>query len=239
MKHGIDSKPVRRRKLSDEIRERLLDLIKAEGMKPGDALPSERELMVLCGVGRPAIREAMQDLQRMGLVSIRHGGRARVAEPSMHMMLEKMGESIHHLLMHSASTIEHLKEARVLFEVEMARMAAVKRDKNDLEVLRNLLKDQEASQDDPHQFIMIDGAFHRAIAAISGNPIFESLSDAMFNWLASFRADLVRKPGLEKLTLQEHHSILSAIEKQNPRIAGQMMSDHLNRANTKYHKTSE
>ena len=50
---------------------------------PGDKLPSERELMATYQVGRPAIREAMQNLQRSGLVRIRHGERPRVAEPSM------------------------------------------------------------------------------------------------------------------------------------------------------------
>ena len=48
-----------RRKLSDEVLERLLRLISEGNLKPGDAMPSERELMERFGVGRPAIREAM------------------------------------------------------------------------------------------------------------------------------------------------------------------------------------
>lgn len=73
-------KPLQRRKLSDEIQERLLELIKLEGLQPGEVLPSERELMRQYKVGRPAIREAMQNLQRMGLVSIKHGGKPRQAK---------------------------------------------------------------------------------------------------------------------------------------------------------------
>ena len=50
--------PIQRRKLADEVRDRLLDLIRADRLAPGDALPSERTLMQRFEVGRPAVREA-------------------------------------------------------------------------------------------------------------------------------------------------------------------------------------
>ena len=84
--------PIRRRKLSDDVQERVLALIRSKALRPGDVLPSERELMGSYGVGRPAVREAMQNLQRMGLVDIRHGERPRVAQPSMEAMVGNMAE---------------------------------------------------------------------------------------------------------------------------------------------------
>ncbi len=233
---NMDRLPIKKRKLSDEIQERLLSLIKTEGMEPGTTMPSERELMTLYGVGRPAIREAMQNLQRMGLVSIRHGGRPCVAEPSMDLMIEQLGESMRHVLTHSVSTMGHLKEARLTFETEMARIAARSRTREDLAQLKAILESQEQSRDNPQRFIEQDGKFHRAIAAASRNPIFESLSFAMFNWLAEFHAEQVRSPGLERLTLAEHRAILSAIEEQNEQAAGKAMRDHLNRADVLYHQ---
>ena len=62
-----------RRKLSDEVLDRLLRLIFDGNLQPGDPMPSERELMARFGVGRPAIRETMRSLGNMGLVSISHG----------------------------------------------------------------------------------------------------------------------------------------------------------------------
>jgi len=228
--------PIKRRKLSDEIQARLLDFIKSEGLEPGATMPSERELMALYGVGRPAIREAMQNLQRMGLVSIRHGGRPCVAEPSMDLMIEQLGESMRHVLTHSVSTMGHLKEARLTFEAEMARIAARNRTIKDLAQLNAILENQEQCRNNPQRFIEQDGKFHRAIAAASRNPIFESLSFSMFNWLAEFHAEQVRSPGLERLTLAEHRAILSAIEEQNEQAAGRAMRDHLNRADALYHQ---
>ena len=72
------SEPIPRRKLSDEVFDRLKRMIMSGEARPGQTLPSERELMDRFGVGRPAIREAMQALANMGLISISHGERARV-----------------------------------------------------------------------------------------------------------------------------------------------------------------
>src|SRR5687767_14417961 len=57
-----------RRKLSDEVFDRLERMITSGELQPGDEMPSERVLMERFGVGRPAIREAMQSLANKGLV---------------------------------------------------------------------------------------------------------------------------------------------------------------------------
>lgn len=228
--------PILRTKLSDQVQTRLLNIIQTQGMRPGDTLPSEHELMESYSVGRPAIREAMQNLQRMGLIDIRHGERPRVAAPSFDRMVEQMSETMRHVLVHSPATMAHLKEARATFEMEMARVAALKRTAEDIADLRQILREQESVRQVAPAFLEADGRFHQRIAAISGNPIFASLSQALFQWLAQFHVNLVRSPGLEDLTLAEHGQILGAIEQSDPERAAHMTSDHLNRANSLYHQ---
>lgn len=232
----MEGEPIRRRKLSHDVQERLLAMIRRRELSPGDLMPSERELMSRLMVGRPAIREAMQNLQRMGLVEIRHGERARLTEPSIGAMVEQISETMNHLLVHSSATLEHLKEARVAFETEMARIAARRRTGEDVERLEKILEAQVAARRTPEKFLELDGRFHREISAVSGNPIFASLNEALFGWLAAFHVALVRKPGLEKLTLEEHRQILKAIESGDAERAGSAMADHLNRANALYHQ---
>ncbi len=231
-----ETSPIQRRKLSDDVQERVLELIRSGECGPGDTLPSERELMRAYEVGRPAIREAMQNLQRMGLVEIRHGERPRVAEPSVSRIVDQMSETMRHLLTHSPANLEHLKEARATFETEMARIAAKKRSGADVERLKRIVDLQEVASDNSRRFLELDGQFHREIAGISGNPIFASLSEALFKWLAEFHICMVRKPGLEALTIEEHRGILKAISDRDARAAGKAMADHLYRANALYHQ---
>lgn len=235
---STEENPIRRRKLSDDVQVRLLEVIRSADYAPGDKLPSERELMRAYGVGRPAIREAMQNLERMGLIEIKHGERPRVAEPSITRMVEQMSESMHHLLVHSPANLEHLKEARATFETQMARIAAKKRADSDISRLNRIINEQEAASADSALFLQCDGEFHRAISTISGNPIFASLSEALFGWLAEFHMDLVRRPGMENLTIEEHRGIVRAIADRDSDAAGKAMADHLYRANTLYHQNN-
>jgi len=222
------------RKLSDDIRERLLTRIRGGEFAQGDMFPSERELMRVYNVGRPAIREAMQDLRRLGLLDIRHGRRARLVAPSINRVVDEIGETMRHVLSSSAASLEHFKEARFLFEMEMVRIAARRRSASDVARLRSLLDAQREAARNLERFVSSDGAFHREIAAISGNPIFPALMEAMFKWLAATYRGAVSVPGLEKLTLQEHAQILDGIAAGNPDAAAKHMADHLNRANELY-----
>ncbi len=222
--------------MSDHVQDRLLAIIQSGELGPGDIIPSERELMETYSVGRPAIREAMQNLQRMGLIDIRHGERPRIAEPSFDNIFGQLGQTMRHLLTHSSTSLEHLKEARLVFECQMIRVAAARRTDADVEQLQEILAKQEAAPADSPEFLRYDGDFHQAIAGISGNPIFEGLSKAMFEWLAHFHFDLVRKPGYENVTIDEHKKILGAIRDGDAERAAQNMSDHLNRADALYHQ---
>jgi len=234
----VDVFPIQRRKLSDSVQDQLLLMIKSVDLAPGDPLPSERELMSSFAVGRPAIREALQNLQRMGLVEIRHGERARVAIPSFGRMVDQMSETMQHLLTHSSASLEQLKEARATFEMEMARIAARRRKHADIERLRSVVATQASFIHDQPRFLEWDGKFHKEIASISGNPIFGSLSEALFGWLTHFHVHLVRSPGEENLTLSEHNEIIAAIAKGSVNGAARAMNDHLSRANRLYQKSN-
>lgn len=226
--------PIVRRKLSDEVRERLLAMIRSGEFQPGDRLPSERDLMSRFEVGRPAVREALQSLGSAGLIEISHGERARIATPDTRGMFDRIGETVLHLLQSSPSTLEHLKEARLWFELGMVKTAAEKASAGDIAKLRDLLERQLAASPHVGEFVKADMAFHTAIAAISGNSVCIVLSEAMLEWLFEFRRDLLRVPGSENVTLAEHQRLLNAIADHDVEEAGRAMMDHLTRADSRY-----
>ena len=229
---GPPAEPIERRKLSHEVLERLLARIRAGEWAPRSHLPSERDLMAMFGVGRPAIREALQSLERMGLIAIAHGERARVSAASAQSVIAQIGDVVHHVLTTSPETLRQFREARLFFEVGMVRIAAERATEADLDRIRAAIDAQRAA--DVDTFLRYDMAFHRAIAEASGNVIFVALSQAIFEWLQRFHFDLVRLPGAEKLTIGEHTKIYDRIAAHDPDGAEKALTAHLTRTNKAY-----
>ncbi len=229
-----DSDRIIRRKLSDQVMERLREMILRRDLGPGDPMPSERELMKRFGVGRPAVREAMQTLQTMGLISISHGERTRVSELSADVVLRQIDTVARLLLSTSPENLEHLKEARRFFELGMVRQAAERAVEEDVAELRLLVAEQRAQLGNPRAFIQADIAFHMKIARISQNPIFLAVSQAMLNWLFHYHADLLHWSGQEEVTLEEHGTIVDFIERNDPEGAETATRSHLDRSRKLY-----
>ena len=226
-----------RRKLYKEVLDRLQQRIASGEIPPGRHLPSERDLMDQYGVGRPAVREALQELARSGIVEINHGERARVVVPTADLLISQVAGGARHLLQTQPDMLEHLKAARVFLEAGLARKAAERATPADVARLRARLDAQRASMVDLDKFLERDMEFHREIASITGNPIFPAIVEAMFTWASAFYRSIVRAPGAEQLTLAEHQNIIDAIATNDPEAAAQAVQDHLMRANELYRRT--
>ena len=223
-----------RRKLSDEVSSRLKLLLTSGALKPGDEMPSERELMERFGVGRPAVREALQALANMGLVAISHGERAKVLRLNAESILRQVDSAAKIMLSSSSDSLEHLKSARIFFERGMVREAAESATPADVETLRSILERQRSLLGDADGFIDADMAFHTRIASISGNPIYAAVSAAMLGWLKEYHTDLLIWTGKEKYTLAEHQRIIGRIAANDPDGAEREMVKHLERSRALY-----
>jgi DNA-binding FadR family transcriptional regulator len=228
------SETIVRRKLAHEVFDRLKAMITEGNLSVGDPMPSERDLVERFGVGRLAIREAMQALASMGLIQIIHGGRARVTRPTARTIFQQVDLPAHVLLSGSPASLEHLKQARRFFERGMVREAAEKATAEDIEKLAETARRQGERLSDPPAFILADMRFHTQIAAISRNPIFEAVSEAMLSWLREYHTETLIWTGKENLTLAEHQEILDHIRNHDPDAAEAAMVKHLDRSSALY-----
>jgi GntR family transcriptional regulator, sialic acid-inducible nan operon repressor len=226
--------PIQRRKLYHEVFDRLLDRIRRAEFAPGDQLPSERDLMESYGVGRPAVREALQTLARSGIVSITHGERARVVVPTGQLLIAQMSGGAQHLLRSEPNMLAHLKDARVFLETGVARLAAERATPSDVVRLRQRIQDQREALSNAEQFLVCDMAFHRELAVVSGNPIYAAVVEALFKWASEYYQTIVRAPGAEHLTVAEHDRIVNAVADHDLAGAELAMREHLTRANALY-----
>jgi DNA-binding FadR family transcriptional regulator len=227
-------KPVERRKLSQEVLDQLITAIETRHFPPGSQLPAERDLMLQFGVGRPAIREAMQSLQQMGLIRIAHGERARVIQPTPDTIIEQISGAMVQLLANSARGLGELKEVRLLFEVGLVRLATGRATREGIAALRAALTTCQEARGDQLRFVAADMEFHRRIAEMSGNAMITAVSHGLTSWMTRFKRDLVSARGAERLTLDEHERIYRAIASGDAEAAAAAMAEHLARANALY-----
>lgn len=127
----IGDRPIERRKLYEQVEDRLRDLIVSGQLKPGDCLPSEHELMERFGVGRPAVREALLTLERQGFLRLRSGSPAEVTRPSPAVVLRELTTSVRSFMADQAG-MRNLQAARQLIECAIVREVARTRTAKDV-----------------------------------------------------------------------------------------------------------
>jgi DNA-binding FadR family transcriptional regulator len=220
---------IRRSKLFEQVAQTVEQRIREEDLMPGEALPSEREMMREFGVGRPAVREALFHLQRMGLIELKAGARARVAAPTPKAVVENLSGSVRYLLS-SPEGIRHFQEARVFLEIGLARYAALHATPEEIEALRLALEANHAALGDRTKFEKTDVDFHYVLAVIPKNPIFQTLHAAFVEWLVEQRHVTLNWPGRKdtaQSAYEAHAAIYKAIAAKDPDQAESAMRKHL------------
>ncbi len=222
------------RKTSHIIFRTLLEKIQNGELAYGEVIPSERELQKSYHVGRGVVREALQDLEAMGVIRIKHGERTKVSAPNMDKILNRLACTTKHILGHSKQTLGELQDARVIFESSIAREVAKVATTQDIEELDRILLKQKDAIDDNNRFLELDLEFHTKMISILNNQLLTTITNAVFSWLRDYRIQLVSAHGVEELTIKEHYSILDAIKEKDPDKAEKNIKKHLLRLDKLY-----
>src|SRR5579859_7076909 len=131
-------KQVRIPRVYTVVVEQIRDLIETGHLKPGDKLPTERNLAEQLGISRSSVREALSALEVLGVIQSRQGLGNYVANNVSSDLPEDQFEE----LIEAEGTLEIL-EARQLFEPSVAALAARRRTAADLLALQSCITEME------------------------------------------------------------------------------------------------
>ncbi|RFC62758.1 FCD domain-containing protein [Fulvimarina endophytica] len=219
-------RPIKRRRMHEEMVELISHDIREGVYVIGDELPSERELMEEFGISRLTVREGVAALESRGLILTRQGMRARVAGPKPGFVLDRLSDMAR-LYLVDPKGLDAFMDVREIVEVGTARKAAKLADETAILRLQDVLERNSAARGDVAEFGRTDIEFHRVIADITGNPILVSFYQAAAEWLEEVRSTSLKVPGQTQRAFEAHEKIFAAIKARDTAAAGREMSEHL------------
>lgn len=221
----VQFEPIKTDRLYIKVAEQLRTLIDNGYFKVGDSFPAERALAEKLGVSRPTIREAMIALELSGLVEIRTGSGIYVTDK------KKDNKSGH---LESGVGLAEIIEMRYILEPEVCALAASRITDEQIQLLKDIIKEMEVVDISPEDFEKADCKLHLAIAQASEN---EAIKESI-KWLWKLRSESIFTNCIQEeikkqgVCIDEHKKIVSAIVQKNPERARIAMKNHLDNATT-------
>ena len=220
-------KPIKTRKIYEQIIDQIGQLVAGGQLKPGDRLPSERELVERFQVSRASIREAISALEMMGLIEVRSGEGTYIRQVNLDSVVAPLAW----MIFIEKDTESELYEARKILEVQAAGLAAERAEDDELlemfkalEVMREDLEMQQLGEE-------ADFEFHFAIAKATHNKILfrlmNTIADTMKKTLKISRSKLYEDIHTPMKLYNDHRLLYEAIKDHDVERAKKLMLDHL------------
>ncbi|HEX9978444.1 MAG TPA: FadR/GntR family transcriptional regulator [Acidimicrobiia bacterium] len=224
--NGLQRIEIKREPLASEVVRRIIDAILSQQMRPGDRLPSERKLSEMLGVGRSVVREALKPLSVLGLVEVRQGDGTYLSAPDSGMLVRAIEWG---LLLRAHEAVD-LVETRCHLEEVITELAASRRSPQQVEDLRRLLAEMEASHHDLDGFVTADMAFHTKLSEASGNGTLQQIMSGITVLLEAWIRRVMKEAGSYEPTIHEHRSVFEAVQAGDAKSARAAAAAHMSHA---------
>jgi len=220
---------VQQEKLSQSVVRQIEELILRGILRPGERLPSERELSEKMGVSRPSLREALSDLQDRGLLTSKAGAGVFVADV--------LGSAFAPALVtlfatHDSAVFDYISFRRDMEGLAAERAARLGTD-TDLKVIDAIFKKMEVAQQkrNPAEEAALDADFHLAIIEASHNIIMLHMMRSMYELLREGvfynRSVMFKQRMTRNHLLDQHRAINDALQERDPERAKAAIASHL------------
>jgi GntR family transcriptional repressor for pyruvate dehydrogenase complex len=213
---------VRRNRVYEEVARQIERLI-IKKLRPGDKLPSERELAEMLRVSRGSIRDAIRSLELLGLVEARQGTGTIVREVSAESVLNPFANA----LKRRKELVSELLDFRKMLEPPLAARAATHASSEEVLEMEEILRRQEEKQRLGDAAVAEDTEFHYNVAMASGNSVVLKVLDILMDLLRDTRVRSLQVEGRPQRSLSGHRRILAAIRSHDAEAAKAAMRRHL------------
>lgn len=215
--------PIERLPVGEMVARRILDMVKAGTLKPGDQLPTERDLAQSLNVSRPSVREAIRGLAILGVVRTVQGGGAYISDLDAEALLGP----IQFFLSLQDLNVSELYDARSLIESDVARRAAINMDGASLARLDAILVAQADCLDNPDAFRASDYAFHELIWVGSGNAFLKRIGESLNVIGLEFRKRASESPTVLRQSYADHQVLVAALKARDADAAAKAAEQHM------------
>ena len=217
-------KKISKNSASELVIEQIIATIKSGDVKPGEQLPSEKDLAASFGVGRSSVREAIRTLVVMGYLDVFQGKGTFVrnnlpASNDIAHFMEKVIE---------AGGLLDLMETREILECRSAELAALRADKSQVAKIKNATQRLKKSKVNTHEYIDADWDFHMAIAEATNNSVIVDVMNLLINKIHHYNAEfLATSSGITNEAIYSAEEVISHVLSGDSQKAGTAMQYHL------------
>ena len=229
--------PIKPKRISEEIVEQIKALIFEGSLKPGESLPSERELAKSLNVSRVSLREALNTLQGMGLLEIQQGNRTCVrpiTTRSIHDPLVSFAKN-------SPANILKVFEIRKYLEIGCVALAAERATVQEIEQLEEILKEMEEDLKKNRLGAKTDLDFHALLASATHNQAYAHLMHTLYDLLQEELriawGGIFKKRDKRNKLFQQHKNILEAVKQRDPERGREEALAHLQFVEERWEKS--
>ena len=199
--------PISSRRASEAIYDQIRELIISGQLKPGDRLPSERNMMDTLKRSRPTIREALRMLEREGFIRTTAGSTGAVVQE---LGTDNLRQSLETMLQVREISSAELGEYHNLNELYRALWAAQRRTEADLERIRNSLEVSEQLIDDRIKFVDSIITFHSGMAQASHNDVAWIIDTVLSELVTKHVRNII-----ESLSYEEYRTLSRKIQEKH------------------------
>ncbi len=211
------------RKVYEGILLELHDIVQQNNLRPGDKLPSERELSEKLNAGRSSVREALRALELLGLIETRRGEGTFLKSYRHNRLIDILGLFI----LRDYKTKKDLVEMRKILEIDAVRLACKRATSKHFEEMERILDAAKERIDMGEIPTEEDYQFHRVICRSSRNSILHRIWTPLVEYSGSVRNESLAREGRARTALEEHRAIMEAIKAGDEAVAVERMLGHL------------